>query len=119
MTGRYSLATGVSLTNVGVRVGVPVRVGVAETVAVRVTVGVAVPVGESSVLRVPASALIQRGQLEIAFVETGQRAQLRLVKTGKRYGSEVEIVSGIADGESVVTDGVARLRDGQPVQIRP
>ena len=80
---------------------------------------VAVPVGESSVLRVPASAVIQRGQLEIAFVMAGQRAQLRLVKTGKRFGSELEIVSGIADGETVITEGVAQLRDGQPVQIKP
>ena len=56
--------------------------------------------GESSVLRVPASAVIQRGQLEIVFVEAGRRAQLRLVKTGKRFGSELEIVSGIADGET-------------------
>ena len=78
---------------------------------------VAVPVGESSVLRVPATAVIQRGQLEIAFVVAGQRAQLRLVKTGKRFGSELEIVSGIADGEQVVADGVAQLRDGQPVNV--
>ena len=80
---------------------------------------VAVPVGESSVLRVPASAVIQRGQLEIAFVMAGPRAQLRLVKTGKRFGSDLEIVSGIAAGETVIVEGVARLRDGQPVEVKP
>jgi membrane fusion protein, multidrug efflux system len=79
---------------------------------------VAIPVGESKILRVPASAVIQRGQLEIAFVVTNQQAQLRLVKSGKQIGAEIEVVSGIADGEQVVTDRVGLLRDGQPVQVR-
>ena len=80
---------------------------------------VAVPIGESSVLRVPASAVIQRGQLEIVFVVTNQHAQLRLVKTGKRFGTEIEVVSGLNRGEQVVTEGAALLRDGQPLQMKP
>jgi RND family efflux transporter MFP subunit len=80
---------------------------------------VAIPVGESKILRVPAGAVIQRGQLEIAFVVTNQQAQLRLVQTGKRIGAEIEVVSGIADGEQVVTEGVGLLCDGQPVQVKP
>lgn len=79
---------------------------------------VAVPIGESSVLRVPAGAVIQRGQLEIVFVATNQHAQLRLVKSGKRFGPEIEIVSGLHAGEQVVTEGAAQLRDGQPVQVQ-
>lgn len=64
---------------------------------------VAMPVGEASALRVPASAIVVRGQMEIVFVATDQRANLRLVKTGKRLGDEVEIVSGLSTGEKVVT----------------
>ena len=77
-----------------------------------------VPVGESSSLRIPASALVQRGQLEIVFVAADGRAQLRLVKTGKRFGNEVEIVSGLEGGESVVIEGAAQLADGQPVEVK-
>ena len=77
-----------------------------------------VPVGESSSVRVPATALVQRGQMEIVFVVADGRAQLRLVKTGKRFGDEIEIVSGLDGGESVVKDGVAQLADGQPVEAK-
>lgn len=80
---------------------------------------VAVPVGESSTLRVPAGAILQRGQMEIVFVETNRVAQLRLVKTGRRVGDQVELVSGLEAGERVVTEGAGQLRDGQPVEIRP
>jgi RND family efflux transporter MFP subunit len=80
---------------------------------------VAVPVGETSALRVATSAVLQRGQMELVFVETNRVALLRLVKTGKRVGGEVELVSGVEAGERVVIEGAAQLRDGQPVEIRP
>lgn len=79
---------------------------------------VAMPVGETSALRVPASAVIQRGQMEIVFVVNESQAQLRLVKTGKRIGSEVELVSGLESGEKIVVEVPAGLRDGQPVEIK-
>ena len=79
---------------------------------------VAMPVGETSALRVPASAVVQRGQMEIIFVVAGSKAQLRLVKTGKRIGDEVELVSGVEAGEKVVAEGAAALTDGQPVEVR-
>jgi RND family efflux transporter MFP subunit len=77
----------------------------------------AVPVGESKALRVPAAAVIQRGQMELVFVAANQHGQLRLVKSGKRIGDETEIVSGISAGEQVVVEGAATLRDGQAVEI--
>lgn len=77
-----------------------------------------VPLGENRSLRVPASAVLQRGQLEIVFVAEQQRARLHLVKTGKRVGNEVEILSGLDEGDSVVTDHVALLTDGQPVEAK-
>jgi RND family efflux transporter MFP subunit len=79
---------------------------------------VAVPVGETSALRVPTSAVWQRGQMELVFVVANGRAQLRIVKTGKRVGDEVELVSGLDPGERVVTAGAAQLADGQPVEVR-
>ena len=78
---------------------------------------VEVPVGESSVLRVPVGAVLLRGQMEIVFVIDKDRALLRLVKTGRRIGGELEIVSGLEAGEKVVTDHPAQLTDGQRVEI--
>lgn len=80
---------------------------------------VAVPLGETSALRVPTAAVMQRGQLEFVFVETNRLAALRLVKTGKPVGEEIEVVSGVEAGERVVIEGMERLHDGQPVEIRP
>ncbi len=79
---------------------------------------VSVPVGETTALRVPAVAVVRRGQMELVFVEINRRAQLRLVKTGKRVGDEVELVSGVTAGEQVVVDGADGLVDGQPLSTQ-
>jgi multidrug efflux pump subunit AcrA (membrane-fusion protein) len=57
--------------------------------------------------------------MEIVVVATDNHANLRLVKTVKRLGDEVEIVSGLNAGEKVVTEGAADLADGQPVSLKP
>jgi RND family efflux transporter MFP subunit len=77
---------------------------------------VAMPVGETTTIRVPASAVVQRGQMEFVFVISDGRARLRIVKTGRRAGGEVELVSGVEAGEKIVTEGAAGLMDGQPVK---
>jgi len=80
---------------------------------------VAVPVGETAALRVPAAAVVQRGQMELIFIAVDGRAQLRLVKTGKRIGDEVELVSGVDAGEPVIVEGAGNLVDGQPLAVKP
>ncbi|MGZ8939543.1 MAG: efflux RND transporter periplasmic adaptor subunit, partial [Limisphaerales bacterium] len=77
-----------------------------------------VPVGESNSLRVPIPAIVQRGQLEILFTVQNQRAQMHLVKTGQRFGNEVEVLSGLHTGDEVVVEGAAQLIDGQPVEAK-
>jgi RND family efflux transporter MFP subunit len=79
---------------------------------------VAVPVAEVNALRVPASAINVRGQMEIAFVVTNQHAQMRLVKTGKQLEGAVEIVSGLNSGEQLVIEGTDKLIDRQPVEVK-
>lgn len=77
-----------------------------------------VPVAEVEAIRVPARAIHLRGQMELAYVVHEQRATLRLVKTGKRLGDEVEVVSGLAPGELLVIESEQLLRDGQPVRVQ-
>jgi RND family efflux transporter MFP subunit len=78
----------------------------------------AMPVGETSARRVASSAVVQRGQMELVFVVVNNQAQMRIVKTGKRLGDEVELVSGVEAGEKVVTEGAAGLLDGQRVEAK-
>jgi RND family efflux transporter MFP subunit len=77
------------------------------------------PVGESVSLSVPASALIQRGQMEIVFINEAGHARLRLVKSGKHFGDEVELLSGVSKGESVIRERVQSLTDGELVHVTP
>jgi RND family efflux transporter MFP subunit len=79
---------------------------------------VAVPVGETSALCVPAPAVVQRGQMELLFVVVDCRAQMRIVKTGKRVGDDVEVVSGVDPGEHVIVNGSGNLVEGQPVEVK-
>jgi RND family efflux transporter MFP subunit len=79
---------------------------------------VAVPVGETSTLRVPLKAVVVRGQMEMVFVVANNQAHLRLVKTGKQFGDEVELVSGVDAGEVVATDQLNQLVDGQAVSVK-
>lgn len=76
-----------------------------------------VPVKGNTNLRVPAAALVRRGQLEILFVAEQGKARLRLVRTGKRLADQIEILAGLEAGETIVTDGHAKLRDGQPLTL--
>lgn len=78
----------------------------------------AVPVRTASFVFVPASALIKRGQLEVVFVAAEGRARMRIVRTGRQTVQGVEILAGLNSGETVVVEGAAQLRDGQPVEVK-
>jgi RND family efflux transporter MFP subunit len=79
----------------------------------------AVPVSAGPQIRVPAAALLRRGQMEIVFVARDGQAILRLVKSGKRFDDEIEILSGLEPGESIIMNPPAALRDGQPFTVSP
>jgi membrane fusion protein, multidrug efflux system len=77
------------------------------------------PLGEAKRLTVPLTALVERGELEGLFVVNSDNlAEFRLIKSGKRFGNRIEILSGLADGERVVTTETARLTDGARVEAR-
>ncbi len=79
---------------------------------------VSVPTGEAAVPHVPMGSVVQRGQLEYVFVADGGKARLRLIRTGKRFGNEVEVVSGLSAGERIVAVDPAQVRDGQPLEVK-
>ena len=66
----------------------------------------------------PESALTTYGQMERIFVVDDGRARLRLVKSGARADGEVEILTGLRAGETVVTGGSRQIVDGQPVSVK-
>lgn len=77
------------------------------------------PTGSYSSIGAPLPSVVLRGQMEMVFVEEGGKARLRLVKTGRKFGDEVELLSGISTGERIIIDHGAELNDGQTVQAAP
>jgi len=65
----------------------------------------------------PEEAIVALGDETALFVVADGRAQRRVVTLGARQAGRVEVVSGLAAGEMVVTRGVQRLQDGAPVRV--
>jgi len=78
-----------------------------------------VPTSEVSSVVIPANAIMKRGQMETAFVVEDGKARLRLVRTGRTSEGGTEILAGLSAGETVITDHVAQLVDGQPLELEP
>ena len=66
------------------------------------------PIGSRPQLRIPQSAVVQRGELSAVYVLNAQhRFSLRQVRLGARHGDDVEIVAGLSDGEQIAVDPVS------------
>ena len=86
------------------------------------TVKVLLPGGETSAsLKIPRSAVSQRGELSGVYVLAGDRIVLRQVRLGDATGAQVDVLAGLSAGERVAADPVAavaalvaqrRVRDG-------
>ncbi len=61
-----------------------------------------IPLDDESVLVIPRSAVEQVGQLELVKVVEDDRLWRRAVKLGRLFGDEVEVLSGLREGERVV-----------------
>ncbi|GFO65796.1 efflux RND transporter periplasmic adaptor subunit [Geomonas paludis] len=73
--------------------------------------------GSRKGVAVPASAVVQRSSLTSVWVVSPEGvARLRLVKPGRTQGGRVEILSGLAPGDKVVTAGIDKMVDGARVQ---
>ncbi len=73
------------------------------------TVKVAFATGDAKRLLMPASALVQRGEIVGVYVIEEHEVMLRQVRTGRRDGNQVEILAGLDDGERIAADPVAAM----------
>ena len=74
-------------------------------------------IGRKQILQVPLKAILQRGQLVSVFVvDSSQILHLRLIKTGKQYGDQLEVLSGLNDGDRIVVEGIERVKEGDRVE---
>ncbi|MFZ5479651.1 MAG: efflux RND transporter periplasmic adaptor subunit [Myxococcota bacterium] len=101
---------------------VDVRIAVAEPGPLRPGMTATARIVTASVpdaLLVPTQALVRSATGPAVWVvgEDGKAAQ-RPVKTGERTETRAEIVEGLAPGDRVVTEGLARMRPGVAVEIK-
>ncbi len=97
-----------------IRLGIPAGDSLTSGLYVRVHV----PVGEQSMVRVPVSAVTERAGITGVFVvNTDGRANFRMVRTGDSDGDQIEILSGLADGERIVLHPDASIDNGTRIAV--
>jgi RND family efflux transporter MFP subunit len=68
---------------------------------------------------VPQTALVQQGQLTgIYTIGEGNIAILRWLRTGKNFGNQVEVLSGLASNEQYIISADGKLYNGALVRIQ-
>jgi len=78
---------------------------------------VEIPVGEAGMLLISSTAVVHEGQLTgIYLVDSHQLAHFRLIRIGRAFGDNVEVVSGLKDGTRYVVDPPPDLMDGVKVE---
>ena len=72
------------------------------------------------VVTIPRSALLVDQQGPYVFVvDKESRGQVRRVRLGQGTAEFIAVESGLEPGETVVVEGIQRIRPGQPVQAAP
>ncbi|HTS27511.1 MAG TPA: efflux RND transporter periplasmic adaptor subunit, partial [Bryobacteraceae bacterium] len=71
-------------------------------------------------LILPVTALLFRSEgLRVGVVRAGDKADLVPVALGNDYGTEVEVLSGLAETDSVIASPPDSLVSGAPVRVAP
>lgn len=108
----------------------PIADKVTRTYKVRVTLTEALPAiklgmtatvavagaDRQAAIYVPLTAIYQEKDTPSVWVVTGDVVTLRPVKLGQYGETKVQVLSGITAGETIVTAGVHKLREGQKVR---
>ena len=79
---------------------------------------VTIQMQDRNALLVPESSISNVGEKHFVFLlGGGNKVKQTEVEIGQRINGYVEIVNGVKAGDSVVTDGVVKISDGDTVQI--
>jgi RND family efflux transporter MFP subunit len=72
--------------------------------------------GGRQAIVVPASAVVEMGQVRRVYVADNGVARSRLVSTGLSLDGRVEILSGLSAGETVIVEAPSTLADGSRIE---
>jgi multidrug efflux pump subunit AcrA (membrane-fusion protein) len=72
----------------------------------------------TTTLKLPASAIIfKTDSLQAAVVDAAHRVTLKTIVLGRDFGNTVEVVSGLDEHDSVITNPPDSLASGQVVRV--
>ena len=81
-------------------------------------VNVEVFLPEKEVVAIPVSAISYAPYGDSVYiVKGGKEAQQHFVKLGTTRGDQIEVISGVKEGDEVVSSGAFKLRNGMPVHV--
>jgi membrane fusion protein (multidrug efflux system) len=68
-------------------------------------------------LGVPESSITIQGNTAFVYVVNGEKVEKKNIEIGKRNFGKVSVLSGIAEGDLVVSEGISKVRDKSKVKI--
>ena len=66
---------------------------------------------------VPESSVIIQGDTAFVYLVNDNTAEKRVIKIGKRNFGKVSVISGISEGDKVISEGVTKVRSKSKVKI--
>lgn len=76
-----------------------------------------VNVEEKPILLVPSSSVVTRKGINVVFIVKDDKAAELQVQLGRKFGENVEIISGIDAGESIIDKVTEKIKDGIEVKV--
>jgi membrane fusion protein, multidrug efflux system len=72
---------------------------------------------EMEQLGVPESSITVQGNTAFVYVVSGEKVEKKNIEIGKRNFGKVSVLSGVVEGDLVVSEGISKVRDKGKVKI--
>ena len=73
---------------------------------------------ESLVLQIPKIALVEGIKNPFVYIAKGDKAEVRKITVGREFGENVEVLSGLNEGDEVVVSGQINLTNNSKIEKR-
>lgn len=65
---------------------------------------------------VPRSSVIERGGANAVFEVRDQKARIRMIRTGRVTKANIQVISGLKGGETILRENLQSVFDGSPIR---
>ncbi len=68
---------------------------------------------------IPSNWIVKRGELQMVFLKGKDgKAKMQIIRTGKKLGDKVEVISGLNGGEKIATTSLNKIFDGVKLEAK-